>query len=691
MELFNRELSWLSFNERVLQEAMDKRVPLVERMRFLGIYSNNLDEFFRVRVANLRRMILLEEKEIAGFSGTPKKLYATIRLEVVKQQKLFEQAYHEILDELGKENIYQLDETNLNEEQLKELYEFYNLDLKHEIVPIIINEKTPFPRLKDYAIYLAIKMTNAEKSQFALIKVPNEFSRFYLLKNREQQNFILLDDIIRVHLPYIFSIFEFDKIEAYTFKFTRDAELDLDDDISISFIEKIEKSLKNRIKGEPVRFVYDEKMPKDLFKYLVKSLNLKTGMNLIPGGKYHNFKDFTSFPNFGRKDFLFEKKEPSAHLLLENQKSLLKVILKQDVLLHFPYQRFDYVVDVLREAAIDPKVKSIKINVYRVAKHSQVMNALLNAISNGKEVVVVLELQARFDEENNLYWTNRLRENGAKVLHGLPQLKIHSKLIQITRVSKGKEQFFTYIGTGNFNEKTSKIYGDLGLLTSNEIISKEVKKVFNLIDNHFQRGLFRHLMVSPFNTRRKIVTLIKNEIAFAKKGKKGLIRLKINNLVDQELIKLLYQASNAGVKVELIVRGICCLVPGVKKQSENIKVISIVDRYLEHARFMIFGNNGKPLYYISSADWMERNLDKRIEVGCPILDRNIQQELDLIFSYQWKGNNKARIIDKFQKNTYRAKTDVSWHSQMELYNFYSKQGKIVSIDKNQIIDLEGGE
>ncbi len=365
-------------------------------------------------------------------------------------------------------------------------------------------------------------------------------------------------------------------------------------------------------------------------------------MNLIPGGKYHNFKDFTSFPNFERKYFLFEKKEPSAHPLLENQKSLLKVILKQDVLLHFPYQRFDYVVDILREAAIDPKVKSIKINVYRVAKHSQVMNALLNAISNGKDVTVVLELQARFDEENNVYWTNKLRENGAKVLHGLPQLKIHSKLIQITRLSKGKEQFITYIGTGNFNEKTSRIYGDLGLLTSETSISSEVKKV------------------------------IKNEIDFAKRGKKGLIRLKINNLVDQEIIKLLYQASNAGVKIELIIRGICCLVPGVKKQSENIKVISIVDRYLEHARFMIFGNNGKPLYYLSSADWMERNLDKRIEVGCPILDKNIQQEIDLIFSFQWKGNNKARVIDRYQKNTYRAKTEVSWHSQMELYQYYKQ-------------------
>lgn len=676
MNLFNRELSWLSFNERVLQEAMDKRVPLVERMRFLGIYSNNLDEFFRVRVANLRRIIMVGEKKVDGFDGTPKKLYATIRLEVVKQQKLFEKAYQEILEELRAQNIEQLDENNLSEEHLKELYDFFNLKLKHEIVPIILNDKTPFPRLKDYAIYLAIKMMRGEDVQYALIKIPNEFPRFYLLKGEEKEHFILLDDIIRIHLPYIFSIFEFDSIQAHTFKFTRDAELDLDDDIAVSFIDKIEKSIKNRKKGEPVRFVYDEHMPKDLFKYLVKSLNLKTGMNLIPGGKYHNFKDFTSFPNFGRSDFLFEKKVPSPHPLLENQKSLLKVIFQQDVLLHFPYQRFDYVVDLLREAAIDPKVTSIKINVYRVARHSQVMNALLNAISNGKEVTVVMELQARFDEENNLYWSTRLKDNGAKVLHGIQQLKIHSKLIQIRRVSKGKEQFVNYIGTGNFNEKTSRIYGDLGLLTSDLTISKEIKKVFHLIDNHFQRGLFRHLMVSPFNTRRKITALIQGEINLAKKGKKGLIQLKMNNLVDKQIIEKLYQASNAGVKIELIIRGICCLVPGIKRQSENIKVISIVDRYLEHARFMIFGNNGNPIYYLTSADWMERNLDKRIEVGCPILDPAIQKELDLIFQYQWKGNNKARIIDVKQKNAYRAKTTVSWHSQMELYKHYQEMKNV---------------
>jgi polyphosphate kinase len=673
MILFNRELSWLSFNARVLQEAVDKRVPLVERMRFLGIYSSNMDEFFRVRVANLRRLILIGDKKVSGFEGTPKELYAAIRTVVVKQQKEFESAYKNILQELSNEGIKQLDETQLNDEQLAELYEFYNIKLKHEIVPIILDPKTPFPRLRDYAIYLAIKMISDEtkKVQYALVKIPLEFPRFYRFQNSNTNYFILLDDIIRVHLNSIFSIFRFDTIEAFTFKFTRDAELNLDDDIAVSFIEKIEKSVKNRKKGEPVRFVYDQRMPKDLLNYLTKSLNLKGNTNLIPGGKYHNFKDFMSFPNFERSDFIYESRPPHAHPDLEDKRSLLKVILEKDVMLHFPYQRFDYVVDMIREAAIDPKVVSIKINVYRVAYQSQVMNALMNAVSNGKDVTVVMELQARFDEANNLYWSNRLKENGAKVLYGIPELKIHSKLIQIIRHSKGKEQFITYVGTGNFNEKTAKIYGDLGLFTSNPSISREVKKVFHLIENHFNRGLFRNLMVSPFNSRRKIINMIEGEINLAKKKKKGLIRLKLNNLTDKIMIEKLYEASNAGVKIELIIRGVSCIVPGIKKQSENIKVISIVDRYLEHARFMIFGNGGKPLYFLTSADWMERNLDKRIEVGCPILCPNLQKELDLIFDYQWRGNNKARIIDQKQKNAYRSKEGMeSFHYQEEMYNYY---------------------
>jgi polyphosphate kinase len=498
------------------------------------------------------------------------------------------------------------------------------------------------------------------------------------MKEGTNEFVILLDDIIRLNLKNIFQIFPFNSIEAFTFKFTRDAELDLDDDISVSFFDKIEKSLKQRKKGKPVRFVYDERMPKDLLDYLLHSLNLKFGINTIPGGKYHNFKDFSSFPSFEHPEFLYSKQNPLAHPLLENKRSLIKTILHHDVLLHFPYQKFDYVVDLLREAAIDPKVVSIKINVYRVARNSQVMNALMAAIYNGKNVTVILELQARFDEENNIYWANTLKENGARVIYGLQDLKVHSKLLQIARISNRQEQLITYVGTGNFNEKTARIYGDLSLLTSNVTVSREVKKVFRLLENNMERGIFKHLLVSPFNSRRKIIACIETEIKNAKSGLPSFIRLKLNNLTDRKMIEKLYEASHAGVKIEMIIRGICCLIPGVKGQSENITVISIVDRYLEHARFMIFCNNEKPLYYISSADWMERNLDKRIEVGCPILSVELQAEIETIFNYQWRGSVKSRLVRKDLKNVYRKAVGNPFHAQLELYNYYKNLSETIS-------------
>ena len=680
MELINRELSWLAFNERVLQEAMDDKVPLIERMHFLGIYSNNLDEFFRVRVANIRRMIGVNKKRIDGFNGTPNELYNEIRKTVLKQQIKFEETYLGLKKELAAQHIFHVDDTISDEKQLHELLNYFNQELKHSIVPIILDKKTPFPRLKDSSIYLAIKIISDDfqKVKFALIQIPSEFPRFYRMKEDSDKFVILLDDIIRLNLKNIFQIFPYDTIEAYTFKFTRDAELDLDDDISVSFFDKIEKSLKQRKKGKPVRFVYDERMPKDLLDYLLKSLNLKFGVNTIPGGKYHNFKDFSKFPSFEHPEFLYKEQKPLAHPILENKRSLIKTILNQDVLLHFPYQKFDYVVDLLREAAIDPKVVSIKINVYRVARNSQVMNALMAAIYNGKNVTVILELQARFDEENNIYWANTLKENGARVIYGLQDLKIHSKLMQIARISNRQEQLITYVGTGNFNEKTAEIYGDLSLLTSNILISREVKKVFRLLENNMERGLFKQLLVSPFNARRKIVALIDLEIKNAKNGLPSLIRLKLNNLTDRKMIEKLYEASQAGVKIEMIIRGICCLIPGVKGQSENITAISIVDRYLEHTRFMIFCNNQKPLYYISSADWMERNLDKRIEVAVPILSSELQAEIDTIFNYQWRGSVKSRLFRKDLKNVYRKAVGKPFHAQLELYNYYKNLSESIS-------------
>lgn len=677
MELINRELSWLSFNARVLQESMDTKVPLVERIRFLGIYSNNMDEFFRVRVANVKRMISLRKSVVSGFEGSATDLLEYIRNVVVNQQKQFEASFNTLIQELSENQIFQLDEENLNRAQKDELQHYFHNDLKHAIVPIILSGETPFPKLHDKSIYLAIRFQTAVKGKvfFALIEIPPHYERFYKIENQGKHYFILIDDIIRLNLESIFSIFTFESLEAYTFKFTRDAELNLDDDISVSFIEKIEKSIKLRKKGEPVRFVYDQRMPNDLKNYLLKSLNLKAGINAIPGGKYHNFKDFSRFPDFGNNRLVYDKMPPLAHPDLVNTRSYLRKILDKDIMIHFPYQRFDHVVDILREAAIDPKVKSIKINIYRVARDSQIVNALLNAVSNGKEVVVILELQARFDEENNMYWAERLKEHGARVIYGVQGLKVHSKLVLISRQVKEKTQLISFVGTGNFHEKTARVYTDLGLFTANPEICLEVKKIFRLLENNIERGVYKNLLVSPFNNRRKINSLIQREIDNAKKGHASGISLKLNNMVDTKLIQKLYQASHAGVKIKLIIRGVCCLVPGIKGLSENIEVISIVDRFLEHSRFMIFENDGHPLYIISSADWMERNLDKRIEVGIPIVDKDIQVEIQHIFDVEWKDNQKARIIDKKQKNKYKkpAHGEALVHSQRALYEYYQKK------------------
>lgn len=672
MDLQNRELSWLAFNDRVLQEALDEKVPIVERMRFLGIYSNNMDEFWRVRVAYIRRMIAFGDKSVLGFDGTPKELFDEIRNVVMRQQKKFQVAYRRILDELEKENIFHINEDQLNGEQIEELKSYFNLKLKHAIVPLMLYKNTPFPRIKDSGIYLAVKMVWAgkTKTQYALVKIPTAFSRFYRMSDGDKEFIILLDDIIRLNLNAIFSIFNYDSITAHTFKFTRDAELDLDDDISVSFMEKIVRSVKKRKEAPAVRFVYDKEMPEDLLEYLLENLGMKFGVNTIPGGKYHNFKDFMSFPDFGRPEFIHPKRRPHDHLDLRKKRSLIKQVMAKDIFLHFPYQRFDYVVDLLRESAIDPKVKSIKINVYRVAKQSQVMNALMNAVSNGKEVTVFFELQARFDEENNVFWANKLKEAGAKVSFGVENLKVHSKLLQIHRIGSSTENWITYIGTGNFNESTAKIYEDLALLTCDENLAREVAVVFELLEKKNVSPKFKYLLTSPYNTRSGFIALIDREIENAKKGEPSGIKIKINNLVDADIIRKLYEASQAGVKIQMVVRGICCLVTEDPELSANIEIRSIVGRYLEHSRFFIFENSGNPEYFIGSADWMERNLDKRVEVATPIYRKKLQLQLEDIFNILWRGNVKSRIIDRNQSNVYYRDNNPDFYSQDEMYYYY---------------------
>lgn len=675
MKYRNPELSWLSFNHRVLQESLDHRNPLLERIKFLGIYSNNLDEFFRVRVADVKRMVAQRSKSVYGFSGTPTDLLNEMKAVVLKQQRLFELSYQKILRELGKQNIRLIDETNATEKQREEISWYFENEIKHLIMPILIDKKSKFPELQDDAIFLAVKLNYFDKNKvrYALIQVPPSVSRFFKLQEQDgARNLVILDDIVRMHLPEIFKIFSADSMEAYTFKFSRDAEIDLEETQILSMVDKMNKGIKNRRKGEPIRLVYDGHMPTDMLHQLMRMLELKENENVIPGGKYHNFKDFMNFPDFGISEHNHPLQPPVEHPVLREQRYLFKHILKHDELLHFPYQKFDYIIDFLREAAVDPKVEGISINIYRAARDSKILNALITALKNGKQVTVIFELLARFDEENNLYWSTKLDELGANIIYGVPGFKVHSKLMLVSRVSNRKRSHIAYVGTGNFHEKTARIYDDVGLLTANTSIVNEVIKLFRFFENNVDRGRFSTLIVSPFNSRRRWVELIDAEIAKAKKKQPAAIFLKMNSLIDEKLIAKLYDASNAGVKIRIICRGMCSLVAGVPGQSESIEVRSIVGRYLEHSRVFVFGSEkSKQQVFIGSGDWMARNLDKRIEVITPIFNDEIANQLNVYLTTLWTGNVKARVIDVLQKNEYvRSQGGKQVEAQSALYEYY---------------------
>lgn len=679
MKLFNRELSWLSFNERVLQESLDITNPLVERIRFLGIYSNNMDEFYRVRVASVRRLISIGKRKVDGFDGGPKALLKEIKREVLDQQRMFELSYQKLLRELKEHHILQTDGEHLKQTEVDFIQGLFREKIRPQIVPIMLSSKRKFPQLKDGGNYLGIKMMDFEKSKvkYALIEIPKNAERFVIIPSRENapQKLILLDDIIRFNLAEIFSIFNFDSIAGYSFKITRDAELDVDDDISKSYLEKMKTSVEMRKEGETVRFVYDAAMPIDQLQYLMENLGLQPGENIIPGGTYHNFKDFMNFPDFGKSEFTFKHNPAVAHPdFKQGDTPLIKRVLAKDILITYPFQRFQHVIDVLREAAIDPKVISIKINLYRVAPNSQIINALISAAQNGIKVTAIIELKARFDETNNIKWSNYLEDNGVNVMFGVPNLKVHSKLFLIKRKSGRKSQLIAHIGTGNFHEKTAKIYTDSSLLTADKSITREVEKVFRIFKNNIDRSVFRELMVSPFNIRRKLNTLIDREIAFAKAGEESSIIIKLNNLVDPKVIKKLYEASKAGVKISCIIRGICALVPQIEGQSENITVRSIVGQYLEHTRIFLFNNGGDEKYYISSADWMTRNIDRRIEVTTPIYDKDIQKDLKFMLEAYLMDNQKARIIDPLQKNkNVKSELTEAYNAQLEIYNYFKSK------------------
>ena len=679
----NRELSWLSFNERVLQEAKDSNTPLFERIRFIGIFSNNLDEFFRVRVAAVRRMVDLgkDEGNLLG-NFTPQELHDKIHEVVKGHQQKVQTIFKNIIQELEDNNIHLINEKELSHQQGIFVKKYFYNKVLPNLVPIMLRKKTKFPYLRDRSVYLAVKLSkksNPEETAYSLIRIPaKSISRFLVLPKKGNNKYVMmLDDVIRFCLNDLFFYFDFNVYEAYTLKITRDAELDIDDDISKSFMEKMSHSLKKRKTGKPVRLIYDRDMPEDLKQFILKKMKLDNEKNTVPGGRYHNHRDFMNFPEIGKKKHYYPKLPPFRHKDLRQHTSILSVLRRKDVMLHYPYQTFNHFIDLLREAAIDPQVKEIGITIYRVAGASRVVNALLNAVRNGKAVTVVIELQARFDEEANIYWSNKLQEEGATVINGIPDMKIHSKMAWIKRKENGSFRNYAYIGTGNFDENTARVYADDGLLTSDPRLANEVENVFEFFKHNYKHFDYKHLIVSPFNMRNFFTKNIDNEINLAKQGKNAWMTIKMNSLIDPKMMRKIHEASQAGVKIKLIIRGIFGLQIGKKKLSENIIAISIVDKYLEHSRIFLFGNDGDEKIYISSADWMPRNLNRRIEIACPVYDAEIRAELIEMLNIQLKDNSKARVLDSELINKYNIGEKETFRAQEDYYKYIKNKHHIV--------------
>jgi polyphosphate kinase len=675
-----KEISWLSFNERVLQEAENSDVPLVERFRFLGIYSNNLDEYFRVRVATLKRLSLFGNKSKIILGYNPKATLKRVHEIVLAQNERFEKIYAHLIHELERHRIHIINEQQLDSNQSAFVRDYFHREVRTRLMPLILTKDGGLPNLTDDAIYFAILLRNTatDKKRYALLEIPTGLlPRFILLPDREGEKYIIfLDDVIRYGMKELFFIFQFDELFAYTIKLTKDAELDIADDISESYIEKISKSLQQRKKGNAVRLVHDRNMPPELLKILTKKLNLGPDDAIIPGDRYHNFKDLMKFNQPEGDRFRYKPVAPILHRDIQQGRSILSVIKRKDLMLYFPYNPFDHFIDLLREASIDPNVTSIDITLYRLARNSSVINALLNAARNGKSVTTVVELQARFDEEANILWGKKLLDEGVKVIYGVPGLKVHSKLCLITRVKNDAVQRYAAVGTGNFNEETARVYTDHLLLTSDKKITNEVVKAFNFFVANYRKEKFYHLLLSPFYLRNKLLMLIENEIKNAKAGKSAYISIKINNFTDEEIIGKIYKAASAGVNVRLIVRGMLSLVPGAKGNLDNLKAISIVDQYLEHSRFLIFCNGGDELVYITSADIMPRNLDRRIEVTCPVYDDAIRKEIMDVFEIQWSDTVKARIYDETQSNTLAMPTENPVRSQIGVHTYLLKANEV---------------
>lgn len=669
----NREISWLQFNARVLQEAEDETVPLIERLRFLGIFSNNLDEFFKVRYATIKRI------EQAGKGGKSQLggIKASELLEVITKIVIEKQGESlKILDVIGiklkEENIFIINESEITNSQSTYLKEYFYQYVSPALVTIILSDDVDLLLLKDSASYLAVKMTiENEINQYALLEIPRTIDRFVVLPNEEGKDYIIiLDDLLRYFLHDIFSIFDYHSISAHMIKMTRDGELDFDSDLSTSFLKKISDSVKHRQIGAPLRLVYDKTIDQDTLTYLMSKMGIDYTDSLIPGGRYHNRRDYMKFPSLGRQDLLYDKINPLPIIGLSLQNSIFQDISKKDYLLYAPYHTFSYIVKFLREAALDPKVKAIKITIYRLAKISHIVSSLMNAAKNGKKVTVSIELQARFDEEANIDYAKQMEAEGINLIFGVKGLKVHSKICVIERAEGKKLKRYGFVSTGNFNESTARVYTDYTLFTSDQRILKDVNKVFDFFDTNYKIFSYKHLITSPHYTQSTLFKLIDTEIENVKLGKRAYIKLKMNSISNYKMIDKLYEASNAGVNIQMIVRGICCLIPGITNMSENIEVISIVDKFLEHTRLFIFANDDEPKIYISSADLMTRNIDNRVEVTCPIYDADIKKELIDTFEICWSDNVKARILNKDQDNQYKKNELSKVRSQLETYNYY---------------------
>ena len=674
----NRELSWLDFNARVLQEAAHKDVPLLERLRFIGIFSNNLDEFFQVRFATVQRIAQSEMTGKKIFGGqSASDLLKSITKKVIEQQKESSQILTSIEKELEKEQIYLINENQVLAEHEAFLKEYFIQKVSPALMTIVVSEDEN-QDFSDHLAFLAVKLrfqeNDTEKTQYALIELPTDLDRFVVLPNLGEKQYVMfLDDLIRYHFHLIFNFFEFTHIESHMIKVTRDAELDMEGDVSKSYINKIVESVRERILAEPVRLVYDNEIAPDTLEIVKNLLGVGTNDSLIPGGRYHHRRDYMNFPQLHRRDLQYERKDPLPIEGLSLEKSIFKALESKDYLLYTPYHSFSFVIKFLREAALDPEVTTIKITIYRLSKISNVARSLINAAKNGKKVLVQIELQARFDETNNITYAEQMQAAGVELIFGIPGLKVHSKICVIEKKTQGKKKRYGFISTGNFNEDTAKIYTDYTLFTSNQKILKEVNKVFNFLQVHYKLKKYKHLIVSPHYTKNALVKMINQEIENHKAGLPSGIRLKLNAITNFSMIEKLYEASTAGVPIQMIVRGICCLIPGVKGMSENIEVISVVDRYLEHPRVYHFTNGGTPKIYISSADFMTRNIENRVEVAAPIYDTDLQRQITEVFDIVWNDNVKARRLNGPTQNAFIKNDSEPIRSQFEIFDYYKKE------------------